>query len=228
MNTIHFDYEGKTARLVLQSLKKEKASASVRRATSKGDVSGQRIMNGIRAVDPASVSTDSLIAGDPELDVQLGGNVPDLDLLSPAYLNGSHEVVSQFEEWEIVYAPDGTEKEKRKRTLRKANVDDVYPVKVGKTMALEKALTGFVFRGVYQLVHEDGIGYDFLYSIADRLSKAGEVALLGAGPKGNLPLIFKEKGSPYRAFLYGETGTGDDAGKYRLLILLSNQELKLP
>lgn len=228
MNTIHFDFEGKTARLVLQSLKKEKPVPSVRRATSKGDVVGQRVMNGIRAVDPASLTSDALIAGDPEFDSQAGGNLPDLDLLSPAYLNAAQEVVAQFEEWEIVYAPDGAEKEKRKRTLRKANVDDVYPVKVGKTMPLEKALTGFVFRGVYQLVHEDGIGYDFLYGIADRLAKGQEVALLGAGPKGNLPLIFKEKGSPYRAFLYGETGKSDDAGKYRLLILLSNQELKLP
>ena len=49
--------------------------------------------------------------------------------------------------------------------------------------------------------------------------------MLGAGQKGNQPLVLREGGSPYRAFLHGETGKD---GTYRLLVLLSNQELKLP
>jgi hypothetical protein len=57
------------------------------------------------------------------------------------------------------------------------------------------------------------------------LAERSEVALLGAGPKGNLPLVLREHGSAYRAFLYGEV---DQAGRYKLLLLLSDQELKLP
>ena len=64
--------------------------------------------------------------------------------------------------------------------------------------------------------------------MAKRLHDKKEVALLGAGPKGNAPLILRDKGSPHRAFLFGELGKGGESDKYRLLLLLSNQELKLP
>jgi hypothetical protein len=46
--------------------------------------------------------------------------------------------------------------------------------------------------------------------------------LLGAGLKGNEPLIFQDNGKPYRAFLEGRIeGEG-----YLLLMHLSNLELK--
>jgi hypothetical protein len=82
-----------------------------------------------------------------------------------------------------------------------------------------------VFRGIYQIVHEDGLGYDFLRGLAEKLEKNNTVAVLGAGQKGNQPLVLREGGSPYRGFLHGETSKD---GSYRLLVLLSNQELKLP
>jgi len=74
-------------------------------------------------------------------------------------------------------------------------------------------------------VHEDGLGHNFLQGLAEKLEKEKSVAVLGAGQKGNQPLVLRECGSPYRAFLFGESGKD---GTYRLLILLSNQELKLP
>jgi hypothetical protein len=61
--------------------------------------------------------------------------------------------------------------------------------------------------------------------LAEKLKKEKSVAVLGAGQKGNQPLVLRDGGSPYRAFLFGESGKD---GTYRLLILLSNQELKLP
>ena len=48
--------------------------------------------------------------------------------------------------------------------------------------------------------------------------------LLGAGPKGNQPLILRRGSVPYRGFLEGRT-QGD---KYCLLLHLSNLELKPP
>jgi len=50
---------------------------------------------------------------------------------------------------------------------------------------------------------------------------------VGAGTKGNQPLVIREKGSPYRGFLYGEIGQGENEGKYKLLLLLSDRELKI-
>jgi hypothetical protein len=95
-------------------------------------------------------------------------------------------------------------------------------------MPLTQALTSFVFRHTYQLVHEDGVTMDFLYRIAEELDTGNVMVLLGAGSKGNQPLVIREKGSPYRGFLYGKIGQGEDNGKYKLLLLLSAQELKLP
>jgi hypothetical protein len=99
---------------------------------------------------------------------------------------------------------------------------------LANVLPLVDALTGFVFKQVYQIVHEDGVQKDFLFGLARELHEQQEVAVLGTGTKGTLPLVVRDKGSPYRAFLYGEIGTGSDEGKYKLLLLLSDQELKRP
>jgi hypothetical protein len=54
------------------------------------------------------------------------------------------------------------------------------------------------------------------------------MAFLGAGPKGNQPLVLRDRGNPFRAFLYGEIGSGQQADQYKLIVLLSDQELKKP
>ena len=231
MNEIHFEYEGKSARLSLQMLKRERAKPAVRRRTPTGEVSSTRVLNGqTQTIDKSKLTADDLINGDPELDLDGGGRLPELELFTPAYLlpGEKPEIAHEFDEIEIVHTPSGEEKERRPRVLRKANLNDVNPIKFGKAFPMEKAFTSFVFRAVYQIVHDDGIGYEFLYGVAKRLHDKNEVALLGAGPKGNAPLILRDKGSPHRAFLYGELGEGSESDKYRLLLLLSNQELKLP
>lgn len=223
--TIHLEYEGKSARLPLQSPKRAKTSAVIQRRTSTGGVVNVRIFNAARHVDVGALSAEEMVSGDPELDFTLAGSLADPDLLSAAFIDKSGEVVRDFEEIEVLLAPDGTEKERRSRTDRTANINDLRPVKIGKFMPADEALSNFVFRGVYQIVHEDGLGHEFLRSLSEKLEKDKAMAILGAGPKGNQPLVFREGGSPYRAFLHGETGGG---GTYRLLVLLSNQELKLP
>jgi hypothetical protein len=184
-----------------------------------------RVFNAAKKIDPKELSADGIASADPELDLSMAGTLADPDLLSTAFVDKAGEVVRDFEEIEVVLAPDGTEKERRPRTDRAANINDVRPIKVGKFMPADEALTSFVFRGVYQIVHEDGLGHEFLRGLAEKLEKDKAVAVLGAGQKGNQPLVLREGGSPYRAFLHGETGKD---GTYRLLVLLSNQELKLP
>ena len=223
--TIHLEYEGKTARLPLQSPKRAKAEPVIQRRTSSGSVTTARIFNANSKVNPATFTADDLVKSDPELDLSMAGIVADTDLLCPAFLDDAGEVVQDFEEIEVVLGVDGEEKERRPRTNRAANINDVRPLKVGKLMPAEEALTSFVIRAVYQIVHSDGLGHEFLRGLAEKLQKENSVAVLGAGPKGNLPLVLKEKGSPYRAFLHGEIGVDES---YRLLVLLSNQELKLP
>ena len=223
--TIHLEFEGKAARLPLQAPKRSKTLPTVQRRTSAGFVNNVRIFNAAKRIDPNHLTADLIASADSELDLSMAGTLADPDLLSTAFLDKTGQVIRDFEQIEVVLAPDGTEKERRPRTDRAANINDVRPIKVGKFMPVDEALTSFVFRGVYQIVHEDGLGHDFLRGLAEKLEKDKSVALLGAGPKGNQPLVLRESGSPYRAFLYGETG---ENGTYRLLVLLSNQELKLP
>ena len=47
---------------------------------------------------------------------------------------------------------------------------------------------------------------------------------VGAGKKGVEPLIFQVNGTPMRGFIEGRT----DGIKYKLLLHLSNMEIKLP
>ena len=56
----------------------------------------------------------------------------------------------------------------------------------------------------YQIVHVNGITYDFLFSIAKELADKDSMVMMAAGPKGNEPLVFNDGGKPYRAFLEGE------------------------
>jgi hypothetical protein len=223
--TIHLEYEGKTARLPLQSPKSANEKQVMHRRTSSGIVTNTRVFNAASKVSAAAFTADDLVKADPELDLSLAGMVADTDLLCPAFLDGAGTVVQDFEEIEVVLGVDGAEKERRPRTKRSANINDVRPLKVGKFMPAEEALTSFVIRAVYQIVHSDGLGHEFLRGLAEKLQSEKAIAILGAGPKGNLPLVLKEKGSPYRAFLHGEIGEDES---YRLLLLLSNQELKFP
>ncbi len=113
---------------------------------------------------------------------------------------------------------------------RKRNLDDLHPVKAGKRLPLIPTLTGFVWKASLQIVHEDSVTRDFLYHIARDLHEKQEMMTTGAGPKGNQPLVIRDDGTPYRGFLHGEIqpGSNPDDGQYKLLLLLSDQELKLP
>ena len=78
--------------------------------------------------------------------------------------------------------------------------------------------------GKQQLVHVNGLTYDFLYEIAKELEAKQSLLLLGAGPKSNQPLILRRGAAAYRGFLEGRTR----GSEYLLLLHLSNIELKAP
>jgi len=229
---IHLENQGITARVSLQNLLPLNLKPALTTRTSKGQLSSLKLLKGINpTIDPKGLTTQDILEQDPELNWQMGGKILDMDLMTTAYFDPEAPIkkpVSDFQFIDVVYDVKGKPSDRRPHLIRKSNINDSLPVKLGKRMPLTQALTSFVFRHTYQLVHEDGVTMDFLYRIAEELDTGNVMVLLGAGSKGNQPLVIREKGSPYRGFLYGKIGQGEDNGKYKLLLLLSAQELKLP
>jgi hypothetical protein len=225
--TIHLEHEGRGARVGLSAPPAEKIMAPLEQFTSAGKVGRVQALNGQNPLP--SVDAAQLIDGDPELDLQSAGRL--LRDASTVYLDPAAPapvIATEFRDIEIVYTPDGQEKERRSRVFRQANVDTTSPLKIARRLPAAECLTKFVFRTMQQLVHTDGLTFDFLHGLAKSLHDSRSMGLLGAGPKGAGPLVLRDGGLPFRAFLYGEAeGAGDDA-RYRLLLLLSDQELKLP
>ena len=166
----------------------------------------------------------ALIEGDPEVDIeQIGRAIATTDIV---YLSNDGQILYAPPNWiEILTGPDGQEQKRRSVEDTDANVNDQLPVRwTGKKVARAQAIVRFVFNRTLQIRHNDGLSYDFAYAMAKQLDEANEMVLLGAGPKGNEPLIFMTNGTPYRGFLEGRV-SGDS---YKLLLHLSNMELKAP
>lgn len=227
MLTLHLENEGRSARVSLSAPPAEKIAAPLEAVTSAGKVKRVQALNGQNTL-PAANSAQ-LIEGDPELDLQLAGRL--MRDATAVYLDpsaGQPAIATEFKEVEVVYTPEGQEKERRARVFRTANVDTTAPLKIVRRLPTKECLAKFVFRGMQQLVHTDGLTFDYLFGLAKSLQDSQSMALIGAGPKGAGPLVLRDGGTPFRAFLYGEVeGSGDDA-RYRLLLLLSDQELKKP
>jgi len=68
----------------------------------------------------------------------------------------------------------------------------------------------------------NGLTFDFLFDIASELHEKDSLMMVGAGPKGNEPLVFQDGGKTYRAFLEGRVKDKT----YILLMHLTNLELK--
>lgn len=227
MLTIHLENEGRSARVNLSAPPAERAVAPLEQVTSTGKIKRVQALNGQTPLP--STDADQLIFGDPELDLQAAGRL--MRDATAVYLDpgaGQPTIATDFKEVEVVYTPEGQEKERRPRVFRAANLDTTAPLKVVRRMPTRECLGRFVFRGVQQLVHTDGLTFDFLHGLAKSLQDSQSMALLGAGPKGAGPVVLRDGGSPFRAFLYGEAEGSGDQARYRLLLMLSDQELKMP
>lgn len=227
MLTIHLENEGRSARVGLSAPPAEKIMAPLEQVTPAGKVKRVQVINGLRT--PPSLTGSQLIEGDPELDLQVAGRM--MRDATTVYIDptaAQPTIATEFKEVEVVFTPDGQEKECRARVFRTANVDTTAPLKIVRRLAIKDCLTRFVFRGMQQLVHTDGLTFDFLHGLAKSLQDSQSMALLGAGAKGAGPLILRDGGAPFRAFLFGEVEGSGESARYRLLLLLSDQELKRP
>lgn len=169
-----------------------------------------------------------LVAGDPEVDLELvGRTVGETDTV---YLSATGEVMySAPIIVEIMTGPDGTEKDRRTPVDVAATVDlPEAPIRWFKKMPTGDVVRRFMFGRTIQIRHTSGLEYDWLLAMAKELAAEGVMVLLGGGAKGRDPLVFQTNGVPWRGFLEGRVGTGDDEGKYQLLLHLSKMELKRP
>jgi hypothetical protein len=227
-NKMHLEIAGKGGRVMVASLPSQKLAIKPVSRTSSGVVSRTRLVGGVApSIDPFKVTADELQTGDPELDVASVG--APLDDVMSAYYDPSAEVpmpIGHFQTTEVVSDVLGNEKERRPYQPKSRNLDTAMPIKIARRFPIDKALTMFVYKQVMQLVHEDSLTFDFLFGLAKDLHDTKEMALIGAGPKGAQPLVVRERGTPCRAFLFGEVSP--DGQTYRLLMLLSDQELKVP
>jgi hypothetical protein len=163
----------------------------------------------------------ALIAGDPEIDAEMFGSI--MKETSRVYVDPDGQVVHRVQQFEILKNPDGTERERRHKKIPLPNANVETPLKwTGKQMKKKDVYNKFVFAGKRQIVHINGLTYDFLFNMAKELEQADSMMLLGAGPKANQPLVLQRGGQQYRGFLEGRT-QGD---KYCLILHLSNMELK--
>jgi hypothetical protein len=166
---------------------------------------------------------EALVAGDPEIDIESVGSF--LRDTSRVYVNTDRQIVHGVTQVEIVRNPDGSEKMRRPKKITPTNVSRDHPLHwSGKLLSKREVYNKFVMVAKLQVVHINGLTYDFLYEIARDLEKKNSLLLLGAGPKSNQPLILRRGSLPYRGFLEGRTRGAD----YCLLLHLSNIELKAP
>jgi len=170
--------------------------------------------------DPAKVA-DAMVEGDPEIDFEQYGSY--LEDTSRVYVDPDRKILYSVQEWEVVRTPEGEEKERRPRVVSQANAGIEAPLRwSGKLLKRNAVYNRFMFALKQQLVHVNGLTYDFLFGIAKELEDKDSLMLVGAGPKSNQPLIFQRNGTAYRGFLEGRT----QGEKYCLLLHLSNMELK--
>lgn len=165
---------------------------------------------------------ETLLDEDPEVDIEIFGKY--LNETSRVYF-ADGKIVFHVSEVETVFAPDGTEKETKKRNILTQNVNTDIPLAwSNKLIKKDDAIRRFVFTSSKQISHINGLTFDFLFEIAQELDKKESLMMVGGGQKGNEPLVFQRGGKKYRGFLEGRIK--DES--YILLLHLSNTELKLP
>jgi len=165
----------------------------------------------------------ALIDGDPEINLESVGSF--LAATSRVFVDQSNKMVHRIQQFEIVKDPQGNERERRTRAVVPQNVSSDMPLNwTGTFLKKSDVVRKFVFANKMQLMHINGLTYDFLFGMAKELEEKESMMLLGGGPKSNQPLILRRGSSPYRGFLEGRT----DGDKYCLLLHLSNLELKSP
>jgi hypothetical protein len=164
----------------------------------------------------------ALVKDDPEIDIEHFGMF--LADTSRVYVSAKG-IVHVVDEFEVIYNPDGSVRERRPRVKEPQNINTDVPLRwTGKYIKKDEAIHRFVFNGKKQLIHVNGLTFDFLFDMAKDLEKRKSLLLVRAGENGDKPIVMNRGGRAYNAFLEGRI-KGDS---YCLILHLSNMELKKP
>jgi hypothetical protein len=165
----------------------------------------------------------ALIDTDAEVDLETCGAY--LKNTSRVYFNVDRQIVHSVLSVEIIRNPDGSEKLRRPKKRATPNVGPETPLPwTGKMLAKKDVFNKFAMVAKLQIIHINGLTYDFLFGMAKELETKDSLMLVGTGPKGTQPLVLRHGGLPYRGFLEGRT----KGNEYCLLLHLSNLEIKVP
>lgn len=185
---------------------------------------GEGKLHDALAADLKDDFAQSLIKGDPEIDMEMVGKV--IEETNTVLLTEENQpLYCAPEVLEIIYGPDGKEVERRTPVEVAPNVNEEVPVKwTGKLIPRADLVRKYGIKRTMQLRHVDGVTFDFLFSMAKELDEKDSVMLLAAGEGGKGPLVLQSNGSPYRGFLEGRI----EGETFLLLLHLSAMELKKP
>jgi hypothetical protein len=163
-----------------------------------------------------------LVKEDPEIDIEEFG----MHLVDTSRVYVSKKgIIRLVDEFEVITNPDGTLRERRPRQKEPQNINTDIPLRwTGKFVKKDEAVHRFIFTHKRQLIHVNGLTFDFLYQMAEELDRRDSLLLLRGGEKGNEPIVMHRGGKPYNAFLEGRVK--DDS--YCLVLQMSNMELKKP
>lgn len=163
----------------------------------------------------------AIIDGDPEIDMEIIGKR--LNKTHKLYLRQTGEIAYRVNMLQVIYDPQGNEKERREISKALSNITgDSYVQWSGRKFPKNDVIRKFVFSKKYQLRHVDGATFDYLYTVARELDELNALMYVGSGAKGTEPLIITQGGEPYHGFLEGKVSND----KYLLVLHLSNMEIK--
>lgn len=166
--------------------------------------------------------SQAIIGSDIECDIETTGMM--IGSTNKIYADEDNKIVFNVNLMEVQKDTEGNETSRKPLVQKDANISmDSLPIKwSGKALPKAAAIKKFVFTKHYQIRHVNGLTFDFLYAIAKELADKNSLMFVGAGEKGNEPLLLTSGGTSYRGFLEGRIK--DD--KYMLILHLTNLELK--
>jgi len=156
---------------------------------------------------------NELIREDPDIDfMKEGMKSPEMHRI---FITQNNEAAPDIHFEEQIFDPYGRITETHPFKKAECNIqNENCPIKwTGVTVDYKTAFTRYVFVHNYQLFHVNGLTYEFLYSMAKHLAEKKVLMLVGGGKDGSEPVVLRQGGKKYRAFMSGEV-SGEEYGLY--------------
>ena len=213
-------FESKPTRPKIKQVLKdgsEKSNVKILKSTLQSDISSLS-----KKYSSLEDLGQEIIENDIDCDIETVGLI--LGATKKIYVDKNSKPVFNVKQYELIRDKQGEEKSRKPLSVKESNISmENIPISwSGKSIPKEVAAKKFVFSKHYQIRHINGLTFDFLFDIAKELSDKKVLMFVGAGEKGNEPLILNRGGIPYRGFLEGRVKNKS----YCLMLHLTNLELK--